>query len=69
MREVTFTVVVGTEGGVGEVGAVTVTNLSGPDRFSRYEGDRPYALAAEEGEMELEFPNEESMKRDVSGCS
>lgn len=69
MREVIFTVIADTKGGVGEVGAVTVTDFLGPDRFSRYEGDRPYALAAEEGEMEFEFPNEESMKRDVNGCS
>lgn len=61
------------KGGLGEeIAGVTTGFSSGDDpafRFSRYEGDKPYAFAAEEGDIEFELPREESMKRDVRGCS
>lgn len=56
-----------------EITGVTGAFSGGVDtivgRLSRYDGDSPYAFAADEGDIEFEFPSEESMNRDVRGCS
>lgn len=71
MRDGTCVVV---DGGLGDdIAGVTRALSGGVDaiagRPSRYDGDNPYAFAADEGDIEFEFPSEESMNRDVRGCS